>query len=279
MKTEDALAECEQTVRRFDPDRYFASLFAPAERRPLLFALYAFNHEIARLGEAVREPMIGEIRLQWWREAVEAARDGHPRAHPACVGMAELFARVGPPLEPFNAMIDARAFDASPASFPDLSALEAYCDATSGGLMRIAASALDADVNMDALARDAGAAYALTGILRAIPFHASRHKLYLPVDMLAAESLLPEDAISGRDSAKLARVVQRIAARAGAHWAAARKFALPGHAFGAVLPASLVPLYLKRLKRPGFDPFRASADVALYRRQFTLLRAAVLGRL
>ena len=279
MKTEDALAACEETVRRFDPDRYFATLFAPAERRPLLFALYAFNHEIARLGEAVREPMIGEIRLQWWREAVEAARDGHPRAHPACVGLAELFAGVGPPLEPFNAMIDARAFDASPASFPDLAALETYCDATSGGLMRIAASALDSDANMDALARDAGAAYALTGILRAIPFHASRHKLYLPSDLLSAESLSSEDAISGRGGARLGRVVQRVAERAGEHLAAARKFARPGHALAAALPAALVPLYLKQLKHLGFDPFRAGADVALYRRQFTLLRASLMGRL
>lgn len=61
---EAAFAACEATVRRFDPDRYFSALFAPADKRPLLFALYAFNHELARVGEVVREPMMGEIRLQ-----------------------------------------------------------------------------------------------------------------------------------------------------------------------------------------------------------------------
>ena len=61
-------------MRKHDPDRYFSALFAPADRRPFLFALYAFNHELAHVGESVREPMIGEIRLQWWRETLDGAR-------------------------------------------------------------------------------------------------------------------------------------------------------------------------------------------------------------
>jgi len=71
-----ALEACAALVRRADPDRYFASLFAPAEIRPYLFALYAFNHELARIGETVHEPMMGQIRLQWWREAIDGARRG-----------------------------------------------------------------------------------------------------------------------------------------------------------------------------------------------------------
>ena len=95
MRIEDAFAACEETVRRHDPDRYLSALFAPAERRPLLFALYAFNHELARVAERVREPMLGEIRLEWWREAVEGAFEGRPRDHAAVVALAELFSRTG----------------------------------------------------------------------------------------------------------------------------------------------------------------------------------------
>src|SRR5436190_14638459 len=65
-------------VRRHDRDRYQTALFAPADRREALFALYAFNYEIARVRESVTQPMLGQIRLQWWREAVAAAYDGTP---------------------------------------------------------------------------------------------------------------------------------------------------------------------------------------------------------
>src|SRR3954466_5773874 len=99
MDVRQAFAACEATVRRADPDRYFAALFAPAEKRPLLFALYAFNHELARIGEVVHEPMMGEIRLQWWRETLEGAREGKPRTHDVARAMAELFMRVDLPAE------------------------------------------------------------------------------------------------------------------------------------------------------------------------------------
>ena len=65
-------------MRHHDRDRFQTALFAPAERREALFALYAFNYEIARVREAVREPMLGQIRLQWWREAIAAAYAGEP---------------------------------------------------------------------------------------------------------------------------------------------------------------------------------------------------------
>jgi NADH dehydrogenase [ubiquinone] 1 alpha subcomplex assembly factor 6 len=65
------LSYCAQQLRRLDPDRYLTALFAPDRRREGLFALYAFNLEVARAREAVREPMMGLIRLQWWRDALE----------------------------------------------------------------------------------------------------------------------------------------------------------------------------------------------------------------
>ena len=64
------------SVRAADPDRYFATLFAPASQRPFLFTLYAFHAELARVAETVREPMLGAIRLEWWRESAEVASKG-----------------------------------------------------------------------------------------------------------------------------------------------------------------------------------------------------------
>lgn len=279
MTIEASLAACEETVRRVDPDRYFSALFAPAERRPLLFALYAFNHELAHVAEVVREPMIGEIRLAWWREAVEEARDGRPRAHDVVRGLAEMFARSGPPLDPFEAMIDARSFDVNPDVFPDLAALETYASATSGSLMRLAVSVLLDGEAVGAIAGDAGTAYGLAGILRAIGFHAARRKLFLPRDLLDAVGLSPEDIFAGKSAAKLDTVVSAIAARARTRLTAARAQHTPRHALPALMPAALVPLYLKRLMRRSFDPLRDKSNVPLFRKQIAFMGAAARGRI
>lgn len=278
MRIEDAFAACEETVRRHDPDRYLSALFAPAERRPLLLVLYAFNHEIARVGEVVREPMLAEIRLQWWREAAQSARDGHPRTHEVAHSLVELFARTGVPLDLFEAVIDARARDAAGETFADLAALEAYADATSGGVMRIAARVLGAEGELDEQAGALGIAYALTGLLRALPFHAARGKLMLPLDMVQAEGLSSEDVFAGRGGEALKRVMAKIAAQARKHLGASRGFAKPGKALAALLPAANIPAYLKLMTRPGFEPFVTPAELPLYRRQLAMLTAAMRGR-
>src|ERR1700733_6638813 len=97
--------------RAADPDRYFAPPFAPASQRPFLFALYAFNAEVARVAETVREPMLGAIKLEWWRETCEDAAKGAPRNHDVARGLAVLFAERKIALTELEALIAARAFD------------------------------------------------------------------------------------------------------------------------------------------------------------------------
>src|SRR6185312_14538781 len=118
-------ARLAHTVRATDPDRYFSSLFAPAPHRPYLHALYAFNHEVAHVAESVREPMLGAIRLEWWRETVEGASKGAPRNHDVARALAALFAARGLALADFEGLIAARAFDSSGGHFADFAALEA----------------------------------------------------------------------------------------------------------------------------------------------------------
>jgi phytoene synthase len=162
------------SVRAADPDRYFSALFAPAPLRPFLFALYAFNAELARVAQTVREPMLGAIRLEWWRETAEGAAKGKPRNHDVAKGLAALFAQKPIALADLEALIAARAFDSSADRFADFAALENYIDATGGAVMRLAARILGGN---PALTTQAARAYGLTGLLRALAFHNSRHKL------------------------------------------------------------------------------------------------------
>ena len=257
-----------QSVRAADPDRYFSALFAPAAVRPHLYALYAFNHEVARIAETVREPMLGAIRLEWWRETVEQAARGSPRNHEVARGLAEMFAAHRLEASLLEGIIAARAFDASAERFADFAALEEYIDATGGALMRAAATILGGDPR---IVRPAALAYGLAGLLRSLPFHNSRHKLYLPQDLLAALHMTPEEFFAAKDDPRVASAVRQTAIRARDHFLAARRGPRPKAALPAILPAALVPCYLRRLSR--------MRDVSIHRRQMALLSAAMKKRL
>src|SRR3954468_3290000 len=108
---QESFAHCEALVRAADRDRFLAALFAPRERREALFALYAFNLEIARVREVVREPVSGEIRLQWWRDVLAGGGRGEIEAHPVASALRASMARYGISTERLQAIIDARRFD------------------------------------------------------------------------------------------------------------------------------------------------------------------------
>ena len=102
---------CATLVREADRDRYLATLFAPADKRAALFALYAFNIEIARVRDVAREPMPGEIRLQWWREVLEGQRDGEGAAHPVASALLDGLRRHGIKPDRLTGIVDAHGFD------------------------------------------------------------------------------------------------------------------------------------------------------------------------
>ena len=111
-------ARLAHTVRAADPDRYFASLFAPAAHRPYLHALYAFNHEVAHVAESVREPMLGAIRLEWWRETAEGAAKGAPRNHDVARGLTSLFIDRPISFASLEALISSRRLASDSRPFP-----------------------------------------------------------------------------------------------------------------------------------------------------------------
>src|SRR5690242_6182310 len=115
----DGLSPLASLVRRHDRDRFQTVLFAPPRRREALFALYAFNYEVARVREAVREPMLGRIRLQWWREAVGSAfAGGAVRRHDVAEGLSAAIRAHCPARSRFDRLIDARESDLDPAPPP-----------------------------------------------------------------------------------------------------------------------------------------------------------------
>ena len=108
MIVDEAYRYCEHQVRHHDKDRFLASLYAPAERRPFLFALYAFALEIGRVRRVVREPLVGTIRLQWWREALDGTRAEEAGANPVMVALQDAARRSGLEVDTLIDAVEAR---------------------------------------------------------------------------------------------------------------------------------------------------------------------------
>jgi phytoene synthase len=254
------LSPCGAELRRHDPDRFLTALFAPSDRREALFALYAFNLEVARTREMVREPMLGRMRLQWWRDTIEELYEGTPRRHYVVDALAQAFVRRVPWRPEFDRLIDARELDMEGEGPPTIAALIAYVDATSASLVRLALEMLD-DRPDESLARQAthvGVAWGLAGLLRAVPFHARHRRLYLPADLVAEAGLNVADLFELRRSPALSETVRRIADIARTELAAARALPRPSRAaLPALLPGTLAAQYLARLAAAGHDPFDA----------------------
>jgi phytoene synthase len=171
-------------LRAADPDRYFCTLFAPAESREGLALLYLFNHELARAREVASQPLLALIRLTWWREVVEGQRKLHEIATPLRDALeAGLFAP-----SDFLALIEARQQEAEP-EIPDLENFLRYARGTAGRLARIAGKFLGADSQ---IVEDLGTAYGIAGILRAAPYLRAQGRSLLPVDGTPAETIIAE---------------------------------------------------------------------------------------
>ena len=262
---------CAELVRTSDRDRYIAALFAPAEHRSALLALYAFNIEIGRVREAAREALPGEIRLKWWDEVLAGKRQEEARANPVADALISAIARHNLAAEKLIDLIEARRFDLYDEPMATIADLETYARRTASAVIDIAAQILGVDAA--AAAEPAGMAYGIAGLLRALPLHAARHQLYVPIEVLDRLGVRPNELLARQSSANVNAALAELRNLARRHLAAAhdRLRSLPHRALPAFLPIALVRPSLDRLERG--DPF-APADISPWRRQWLIWRAA-----
>ena len=242
-------------VRGGDYDRFLAIQLAPKAKRAALYALTAFHVEIARVAQTVSEPLIGHIRLAWWREGVEEMVAGiTPRNHPVMLALAPLLDERSALGVTLMRMLEARSADMDDALVADEAAWLAYCDHTAGALHRAWALMLDEDAAekfVDDVAAQARA-YAMVGMVRAIPFMAERGWVCFPKARLARHALP-----SLAPSAALSAFVESIVVEAGLG------------ASTETLGASLRPLtgvefinryYMRKLQSCRWNPYQLSRD-------------------
>lgn len=268
-------ADFNRLLQKADPDRRMAALFARPELRDRLLALYAFNHEIARIADATSESLIGEMKLTWWRDAIADlyADDPNVRRHDVTEALARETGRLD--LEILQGLVQARFDDISARPFTGLDDVLAYVDATAGAIMRSALILAETELDEDWV-RDAGRAWGLTGLLRAFAHRARIGRAPVGGDALAKVEATPAMMAQGLGSEKIAEArAATIAAAEEACDALQARGPLPAEAVPAMGYAVLAPAYLKALPT---DPYAIAPERSLLARQARLTWLSLTGR-
>jgi phytoene synthase len=249
-------------------DRYLAARLAPRKARRDLIALAAFVGETARIVATASEPLVGEMRLQWWRDVLEPGRPaGEATGNPIADALRDAIARHALPAELFSTLLDARARALAPDFAATGTVLDRYLDDTEGTAFRLAARILGVTSGeaVEKLIVAAGQAYGRVQLLRTLPL------------VLAA----------GRRASSQAALVNDWAALAPPMLETARSWLrrARGHvrdapeAMPAVLPVALVEPYLAALERLRPDIVRERADISPLTRVWRLWWASVRGKI
>ena len=198
----DDLNACAAIVEKGDPDRFRFAMAAPVTARAVLFPIYAFNVEVARAPWVTKEPMIAEMRLQWWRDAMdEIAERGIVRRHEVVTPLAQVLT---PELaQELDRLVAARRWDIYRDPFEDAAHFTQYLEETAGLLAYASAAALGDVVRVVAV--DAGYAMGLASYFTAIPALEDQGRKPLVDGRPDAISALADDALGRLANARAQR--------------------------------------------------------------------------
>jgi phytoene synthase len=263
-----AFAHCRRLIAQTDKVRYWATLYAPEERRDGLFALYAFDLQLAAIRDRVRDPMAGEIRLQWWREALEGKRGVEAGANPVAAALLAILRHhsAAPPL--LLRLIEARRFDVYDEPMETIAELDAYARATAGAVFQIGAQLLGAtDAWSEEIADHAGVAQTYLQIVRA----PARERLYFPTEVLTHHGAA-RDAV-GTLELRAALAEMRLRGRRHLDLAASLRPDVPQQILPVLLPAAVIRPTLAKMEKRSYDPTQPVRLSPLHR-QWLVWRAA-----
>lgn len=278
------LSHVGQYLKTHDSDRFTLCLLAPEDRREALFALFAFNIEVAKTREVVSEPMLGQMRLQWWRDVVETIyAGGEPPRHDIAPALGGAVREYGVARIYLERLIDGRERDLTDDRPGSLAALESYARETAEPLFQAGLDILG--ISEDDTAREAmndiATSYAIIGLIRAIPFHARMRALWMPKDLLEDANLSDRAVFEYRGGAcGIEPVVKVVADRARELVGQARgekqRFADP-QARPLLRAATLAEQHLRMLHRAGYNPFDQRVQSPPPLRAAALLWRRVVG--
>jgi 15-cis-phytoene synthase len=279
--------DAREQLQSFLPDHYLACGFIPILHREAVTTLYAFASELQAVTWRAREPMMGEIRLQWWREALLGERPrSEVEAHPLASHLLEQLTRFQLPVKGLVDLVDGLMDDLYDDPPDDLTALEFYCGQTSSVLMRYASLMLadGGEAGKPETAGPAGVAFGLTEIILHMTNHVRNGRVKIPQTLLQKAGLKPHAIQSLQDRETLCALTMPLLDLAQKRLDDFKCFksSLPTHVRPAFALMGLVKprimLLRKALMSPSYQPFEPVADINPLSKIMRLWMAAVWGR-
>jgi phytoene synthase len=275
---------CFELVRTKDHDRFLTVLFAPDELKEDLCALYAFNHEIAKISETVSEPMLGEIRLQWWREVIEGIYDhiedkskNNLRQHDVVEPLAKAIEEHKLPKNLFIEIIDGRTDDIYPENPKTMDDLEVYLRKTSSNITVLAGIIVGCR-EIEAL-EELGLAWGMLGIIRAVPYQISLNKIFIPDDVMKLHALSNEDVRGIKNCAELHNSIKALDQKIANYLENLKALSkgIKKTDKSVFLLTSLIKSYRKTIKKSDYNPFKIFESPDGFSRHLRLLYSALFG--
>ncbi|KAI1752895.1 Squalene/phytoene synthase [Xylaria castorea] len=242
---------CVAQLRQSDYDSFLIRNFIPESRRDAYDAFRALNLELVRLPELVSNPIIGQMRMQFWHDAINNTFAGRPPKEPIMILLHSVLLRLAetdPGSSPSSIrfwllrMVTTREKHMDNRPFLSLAAVEDYAENTYSTLMYSTLAALSVQsTHMDHLASHIGKACGIAALCRGIPVLAaptspvkspdgatvatSRNPvLLLPLDIMAETGLKEEDVYRrGPEADGFQDAVFTVATRANDHLITARE--------------------------------------------------------
>lgn len=247
---------CHSEVRRHDPDRYFATLFAPATARDHILSLYAFEGELKRVRSSVTNLVLGEIRLQWWMESVDGLYQGAVREHPVVKALNETVRANRIPRNPLAGIVEGHFADITEDDRRTPEDIARFARSTTGAVSRLVAGILGGNPDTLDSAETAGTAWGLTVFVRSIP---QRHDV-----SGALRAAVPA----------LCDTAEQHIADVRARYGGLSRACLP-----VFLTTTLASRYLMRFKASGYAPDTLQSEIAVPRTLTALYLAALHYRM
>ncbi|XP_055943348.1 NADH dehydrogenase (ubiquinone) complex I, assembly factor 6-like [Argiope bruennichi] len=254
----DSYQYCQEVVRKYDYENYLCTLLLSEPVKSAAFAVRAFNVEIAQVRDSVSTSTIGEMRMKFWKDALDKTYNNNPPEQPVIQELAKVINRVKLSKSWLLRLIASRESLLTDKPFVSVKDLENYCDQAVVSIYYLILQASGiSDVHCDHAASHIGKSQGIGNFLRGIPFNASRGRLFLPLEIMSKHKISQEMLFHADQKKKLQDAVFELSTVAHQHLKLARKLSpdLPKQVKRIFLPAVATETYLKTLEETDFDVF------------------------
>lgn len=205
-------------IRKHDYENFLAVLLLPPGPRESAIAIRAFNISVAQVQDNVSKDLIGQMRMKFWYDTLEAVYLNSPPAQLVAVQLHKAIQRHNLSKRWFKRLVSSRETLLTTKTFETLSDVENYAENSVSPVLYLTLESLNIrTLDGDHAASHVGRAQGIVTFIRAIPYNAQKQRVYVPLDLLAQHKVSQNDIIKFSDDRKMKDLVFDVASTANSH--------------------------------------------------------------